>query len=155
MSAIAQALPPLADRCARFGISSSLCLNRQGGCYNFYNPTGACNVTSMAMCLQFIGKPRRDNVGQFEDELYEYTLNKGLNRWSPYDLAKLVVDYGAKDTFKDNAVIEEVQDWLTDGKPVVIHGYFTSFGHIMPVVGYDETGLYVNDPYGEWFPDWI
>ncbi|MGB5959289.1 MAG: C39 family peptidase [Coleofasciculaceae cyanobacterium] len=119
---------------------------------NFYNPTGACNVTSMAMCLQFLGKSRRDNIGQFEDELYEYTLNKGLSRWSPYDLAKLVEDYGAKDLFKNNAVIEEVQDWLADGKPVVIHGYFTTFGHIMPVVGYDQTGLYVNDPYGEWFP---
>lgn len=119
---------------------------------NFYNPTGACNVTSMAMCLQFLGKPRRDNIGQFEDELYEYTLNQGLSRWNPYDLAKMVVDYNAKDIFKENATIEEVQDWLTDRKPVVIHGYFTSFGHIMPVVGYDQTGFYVNDPYGEWFP---
>lgn len=118
---------------------------------NFYNPTGACNVTSMAMCLQFLGKSRRDNIGQFEDELYEYTLNKGLSRWNPYDLAKLVEDYGAKDLFKENAVIEEVQDWLTDGKPAVIHGYFTTFGHIMPVVGYDGIGFYVNDPYGEWF----
>ena len=118
---------------------------------NYYNPTGACNVTSMAMCLQFLGKPRRDNIGQFEDELYEYALNKGYSRWSPYDLAKIVKEYGAKDTFKENATFEEVKDWLVDGNPTVIHGYFTSFGHIMPVVGYDETGLVVHDPYGEWF----
>lgn len=118
---------------------------------NYYNPTGACNVTSMAMCLQFLGKPRRDNVGRFPDELYEYALNKGYNRWNPYDLVKIVKDYGGQDTFKENAIIEEVQDWLVDGKPTVIHGYFTSFGHIMPVIGYDETGFLVNDPYGEWF----
>ncbi len=118
---------------------------------NYYNPTGACNVTSMAMCLQFLGKPRRDNIGQFEDELYEYALNKGYNRWNPYDLVKIVIDYGAKDTFKENGTFEEIKDWLVDGNPTVIHGYFTSFGHIMPVVGYDETGLFVHDPYGEWF----
>ncbi|MEL0590685.1 MAG: C39 family peptidase [Planktothrix rubescens PR222] len=119
---------------------------------NFYNPTGSCNVTSIAMCLQYLGIPRRTSGGQFEDELYEYAIKKGYSRWSPYDLAKIVKDYGAKDFFSERATLEELQDWLADGKPAVIHGYFTSFGHIMPVVGYDEKGLLVHDPYGEWFP---
>jgi len=120
---------------------------------NYYNPTGACNVTSMAMCLQFLGARPRKNSGQFEDELYQYALAKGYSRWDPYDLAKIVRDYGCKDIFKENATIEEAKNWLADGKPAVIHGYFTSFGHIMPLVGYDKTGFFVHDPYGEWFPD--
>ncbi|MBD2485171.1 C39 family peptidase [Planktothrix sp. FACHB-1365] len=118
---------------------------------NYYNPTGSCNVTSIAMCLQYLGVRRRTSGGQFEDELYEYALQKGYSRWSPYDLAKIVKDYGAKDYFAERATMEELQDWLADGKPAVIHGYFTSFGHVMPVVGYDEKGLLVHDPYGEWF----
>ncbi len=119
---------------------------------NYYNPTGSCNVTSLAMCMQYLGIPRRDNIGQYEDELYEYALYNGLSRHDPYDLAKIVRDYGGKDTFKENATIEEVQDWLAGGNPVVIHGYFTSFGHIIVVVGYTPWGFYVHDPYGEWFP---
>jgi hypothetical protein len=119
---------------------------------NFYNPTGSCNVTSIAMCLQYLGIPRRTSGGQFEDELYEYAIKKGYSRWSPYDLAKIVKDYGAKDFFSDRATLEELQDWLADGKPAVLHGYFTAFGHVMPVVGYDEKNLLVHDPYGEWFP---
>ncbi len=119
---------------------------------NVYNPTGSCNVTSVAMCLSYYNAPRRRNYGQFEDELYQYTLRKGYSRWSPYDLAKIVRDYGCKDYFTQKGTLEDLKDWLAEGKPTIIHGYFTSFGHIMPVVGYDDDGLIVHDPFGEWFP---
>jgi uncharacterized protein YvpB len=119
---------------------------------NFENPTGACNVTSMAMCLEYFRIPQRTNASQFEDELYRYALDNGLSRHSPYDLAKIVRDYGLQDEFRTNATIDEVKNWLADLNPAVIHGYFTSFGHIVVVVGYDENGFYVHDPYGEWFP---
>ena len=119
---------------------------------NFYNPTGACNVTSIAMCLDFLRVPRRNRAGQFEDELYEYAIAKGYSRWDPYDLAKIVRDYGAQDYYTENATIDDVQDWLASGNPAVIHGYFTSFGHIIVAAGYDSEGFFVHDPYGEWFP---
>ncbi len=118
---------------------------------NFENPTGACNVTAMAMCLEYFRIPKRTNTAQFEDELYRYTLDKGYSRWSPYDLAKLVMDYGCRDEFKTNATIEQVKDWVANFNPAVIHGYFTTFGHILVVVGYDEDNFIVHDPYGEWF----
>lgn len=120
---------------------------------NWYNPTGSCNVTSLAMCLEFLGAARKSKQGQFEDELYQYAERNGLSRHDPYDLARIVKAYGCKDDFTDNATIEEVQDWLADGKPAVIHGYFTSFGHIIVLVGYTDDGFIVHDPYGEWFPD--
>ncbi|PSB52727.1 peptidoglycan-binding protein [filamentous cyanobacterium Phorm 6] len=119
---------------------------------NFYNPTGACNVTSIAMCLDFLRVPRRNRSGQYEDELYEYAIAKGYSRWDPYDLAKIVRDYGAQDYYTENATIDDVQDWLASGNPAVIHGYFTSFGHIIVAAGYDSEGFFVHDPYGEWFP---
>ncbi len=118
---------------------------------NWYNPTGSCNVTSIAMCLEYLKTPRRKTTGQFEDELYEYALSRGYSRWSPYDLAKIVRDYGRRDEFKVTATIEEVKNWVANGNPSVIHGYFTSFGHILVVVGYDDDGFFVHDPYGEWF----
>ena len=117
---------------------------------NSNNPDGACNVTSMAMCLKFLGIAKRRSSGQFEDELYQYALDHNLSRHSPYDLAKIVRDYSAKDAFDSHATVQRVKDWLAAGNPAVTHGYFTSFGHIVVFVGYDDTGFIVHDPYGEW-----
>jgi uncharacterized protein YvpB len=119
---------------------------------NFNNPDGSCNVTSIAMCLEFLAVPRKRTQGQFEDELYEYALDNNLSRHSPQDLAKIVRDYSAKDAFDVTATINEVKKWLAAGNPAVTHGYFTSFGHIIVFVGYDEKGFIVHDPYGEWYP---
>jgi uncharacterized protein YvpB len=117
---------------------------------NQENPNGSCNVTSLAMCLEFLGAKRKTNVGQFEDELYKYAIGKGLSRHDPHDLAVIVEDYGCRDDFRSNATIEQVLNWLAEGKPAVIHGYFTTFGHIIVLTGFDEGGFFVHDPYGEW-----
>ena len=65
---------------------------------NRLNPTGSCNVTSIAMCLEFLQTPRRKNTGQFEDELYEYAIAQNYSRHSPADLARVVRDYGRSDS---------------------------------------------------------
>lgn len=124
---------------------------------NANNPDGSCNVTSIAMCLEYLKIERRQSEGQFEDELYNYALDRGLSRHVGDDLAQIVRDYGAKDTFTTTATIEQVKDWLTNGNPAVVHGYFTgntgaaNEGHIIALVGYDSTGFIVHDPCGEWF----
>lgn len=121
---------------------------------NELNPTGACNVTSLAMCLTYFNAPRRDRYKRFkqlEDELYAFMRDYGLSRHDPIDLARVIRYYGCFDDFQYDATISQVQKWLDKGNPVIIHGYFTDFGHIMPAVDYDKTGLIVNDPYGEWF----
>ncbi|NJR24856.1 MAG: C39 family peptidase [Richelia sp. CSU_2_1] len=120
---------------------------------NEFNPRGSCNVTSIAMCLAMLGvqdKPG-DGLEQLEDELYDYMERKGLSRHSPEDLARVVRDYGKKDDFTVWGTFERCKDHLAAGNPCVIHGYFTSFGHIIALVGYDDTGFIVHDPYGEWF----
>lgn len=119
---------------------------------NINNPDGSCNVTSIAMCLEYLGVPRRGSMEQFEDELYQYALDHGLSRHSPHDLAKIVQAYNAKDAFDSRASMDDVKQWLAAGNPAVTHGYFTSFGHIVALVGYDETGFLVHDPYGEYYP---
>jgi uncharacterized protein YvpB len=119
---------------------------------NAKNPGGSCNVTSIAMCLDFLKVPRRQKTGQYEDELYQYAIDKGYSRHNPWDLAQIVKDYGAQDRFTENGTIDGVKDWLASGNPAVIHGWFTSFGHIIVVAGCDSNGFIVHDPYGEWFP---
>ncbi|MEG4323653.1 MULTISPECIES: C39 family peptidase [unclassified Microcoleus] len=63
---------------------------------NALNPGGACNVTSIAMCLEYLGvTPLRQNI-QIEDELYAYMESRNLNRHSPRDLATVVRNYGIR-----------------------------------------------------------
>lgn len=118
---------------------------------NSNNPYGSCNVTSLAMCLDYLGAKRKRAGGQFEDELYRYAEDHGLSRHDPHDLAQIVRDYGCKDTFESDANFDQIKRWLATGKPIVVHGYFTSFGHIVVIAGYDQAGFLVHDPYGEWF----
>ena len=118
---------------------------------NEYNPTGSCNVTAIAMAVGFLGCPPLNVSQQLEDEMYQFMLARGLSRHSPQDLAKLVRYYGYSDDFTSKATINEAQRWLQSGLPCVIHGYFTSYGHIVCLTGFDEKGFWVHDPYGEWF----
>lgn len=121
---------------------------------NENNPTGSCNVTSVAMCLGFYGHPLKNGNGvQLEDELYEYCENTGLSRHNPHDLVKLFYVKGCADKFSDRADWKDVKAHLSKGKPVIVHGWFTHFGHIIVIKGYNSAGWLVNDPYGEWFGD--
>ncbi|MCU0569657.1 MAG: C39 family peptidase [Oculatellaceae cyanobacterium Prado106] len=120
---------------------------------NLNNPDGSCNVTAIAMCLAYLGVPQRRSNISFEDELYEYTLDHNLSRHSPYDLAQVVRDYGAKNLFDKHSTFDAVKKWIAGGNPAVTHGYFTTFGHIITLVGYDEKGFIVHDPYGEWYAE--
>lgn len=118
---------------------------------NGLNPEGSCNVTCIAMCLEYFKIPRKKTSGQFEDELYQYALDNNLSRHSPHDLAVIAQDYGAKDAFDSHATVDAVKAWLSAGNPAVTHGYFTGSGHIIVLVGYDEKGFIVHDPNGEWY----
>ena len=110
-------------------------------------PFGSCNVSSLAMALLFLGAKPTTGC-RFPDELDAYCDTHGLDRHSPQDLAKVAAVYG-KDTFKTSATIAEVKAWVQT-KPAIVHGYFTSAGHVVCLIGADDDGFWVNDPYGEW-----
>ncbi|MEB3293382.1 MAG: C39 family peptidase, partial [Synechococcales bacterium] len=59
--------------------------------------------------------------------------------------------YGMRDNFVSDGHLEMAKEWLADGNPAVIHGYFTDFGHIVVLAGYDEYGFLCHDPFGEWY----
>lgn len=119
---------------------------------NVNNPHGSCNVTSVSMCMGYFGHPLRNpNTGeQLEDELYRFMLDHGLSRHSPHDLQKVLKLYGYEDDFRPDAKWDDVKKWLEGGNPCISHGWFTRSGHIVTLIGYNEKGWLVNDPYGEW-----
>lgn len=117
---------------------------------NVLNPTGACNVTCFAMAMAYFQIKSTTGVGQLEDELYRYMESKGLSRHDPEDLVKMASNYGLKSDFTTRGKLADARKSIAESKPCIIHGYFTSFGHIIVLRGYDKYGFFVNDPYGEW-----
>jgi uncharacterized protein YvpB len=121
---------------------------------NEFNPTGACNVTSVAMCLHHLGIRGDASYPQLEDQMYQRCIDRGWSRHDPHGLKLLAESYpNIKDDFTDRATLKDIKEALTSNKPCVIHGYFTRFGHIIVAKGFTNRHLIVNDPYGEWF-DW-
>ena len=49
-----------------------------------------------------------------------------------------------------NGSITDLKKELDRGHPVIVHGYFTSYGHVLVILGYDAEGYYVHDPAGLW-----
>jgi hypothetical protein len=112
---------------------------------NRYEPSATCGVTSAAMLVSswygtgFVTP----------DELY-LAYGKGQGQ-SPSGLSQLYGWEGLYSRSGSNATRDELRSHLDAGRPVVVHGFWTSAGHIVVLVGHDETGWLVNDPAGDWF----
>lgn len=117
---------------------------------NALNPTGACNVTSLAMVVAYFQIKGSTGVGQLEDEIYAHMEERGLVRGNPQDLSQTAYDYGLINDFTYRGSLFDIRKAIAEGRPCIIHGNFTSFGHIIVVRGFDPYGFFVNDPYGEW-----
>ncbi|MEB3281013.1 MAG: C39 family peptidase [Lyngbya sp.] len=141
---------------------------------NKYNPGGSCNVTCIAMILKYYGVDSRtqddiDRDVQLEDVLYLKTaqwdeengfFGGSQARHQPQFLMRLLREWGEKygrgalqnSHFKEFASEDDIKQHIASGNPVVIHGYFTHYGHIIVVKGYDETTQewICNDPNGKW-----
>lgn len=57
---------------------------------NKFEPYTACNVTSLAMCLWYLGIRGRGSQRQFEDELYIRAVDNGWNRFTTWGLKGLL-----------------------------------------------------------------
>jgi uncharacterized protein YvpB len=116
---------------------------------NALNPGGACNVTCIAMGLTYFDLAK-DGEEQLEDRLYAEMEANGKSRHSPYHLQQLAIAYGMTDNFAVFATMAEIKQSIENGRPCIIHGWFTGSGHIVMIVGFDDKGFVVHDPWGEW-----
>ena len=110
---------------------------------NIYEPEATCGLTSAAMVLSYF-KARKISP----DTLYQqYGKAKGS---TPEGQTAIYNDYGlyAKSTRTGSraSIINE----LKHNRIVVIHGWFTESGHIMPLIGNASDGFIANDPAGVW-----
>lgn len=109
---------------------------------NKFEPAATCGLTSAAMLLRHFGKPVTP------DELYsQFGKVRGQ---SPERLGSLYKEFNLKSTHTYNGTYQDIRDAIDAGSPVVLHGYFTSGGHIVCVVGYKDGAFIINDPAGVW-----
>lgn len=115
---------------------------------NTLYPGSSCQNTSVAMVLAHLGwRGRPDDITRGWGKDYAqrpHNLSYMFNT-----IANEEGLSGALQT-TTNGTLEEFRGALTSGYVVIAHGYFTSYGHVLVVTGYDGTHYTVNDPAGAW-----
>ncbi|MBM7557032.1 C39 family peptidase [Halanaerobacter jeridensis] len=115
---------------------------------NDYFPASTCQNTAIAMVLKYygwqgnpdkitktFGKMKAQYGDGFSEVFNHYARNNNLDI-----------------RIRNNVNISPryIENQLKEGKPVVAHGKFTSYGHIIVLVGFDDEYYYANDPAGKW-----
>jgi hypothetical protein len=116
-----------------------------------------CCPTSNAM-LAFFMKPDRllesKNKGFVEPESYYKSLmadcGYGASERGNHDAHTVVLDkaFGLKTRWYTDLTPNDFKESIDQGFPVVFGMEYKVAGHIAIAVGYNDTGLIINDPYG-------
>ncbi len=124
---------------------------------NTVNPSGSCQNTTIAMMLKYYaikeGKTAIANAITVDDISSYWGTSKAQTVEGYVDLFNREAAFrgiNVRDRGTRTATFTKVRDLLAQGKPVVVHGYMTSYGHVVSLLGYDAGGYYCNDPAGKW-----
>lgn len=114
--------------------------------YNSQSPASTGENSSVAMVLYAYGWN-----GTPDDITNDWGATKAE---TPSGLAEVFNSYtgslGVSLTPHTDGTFAEMKALIDDGKPVLVHSWFTSGGDVVVMVGYSETGYFVNDPGGVW-----
>jgi uncharacterized protein YvpB len=115
---------------------------------NAYEPWSTCNNTALAMVISYFGKKSIDgSSSNLPDQIYR-RFGKAN---SIHAIRAVAQELGYKVETKVPGTIDEVKEAIDGGSPVIVGGDFTgSVGHFVVITGYDETGVWVHDPAGQW-----
>jgi hypothetical protein len=111
---------------------------------NKYFGSSTCQNTSVAMALTY-----------FESRIHPDSIYDDWGKdiaQSPSGLNQVYSYYAKKSKIETNvnASPEDLKNALLKGEIVIVHGYFTNYGHVLLVRGFDGDKYYVNDPAGKW-----
>ena len=116
---------------------------------NNINPGGSCQNTSAAMILKYYG------LSSITPDLLSNQYGTDLGQ-TVAGLQRLINERAAaaglkvRDRGTTTATVTKMRQLLAAGTPVIVHGYFTDYGHILVVNRFDGTYYYCNDPAGRW-----
>jgi hypothetical protein len=115
---------------------------------NALYPGSTCQNTSVAMLLAgygWTGVP--DDITADWGKDYAQTP---ANLATLFNTLAAEAGISARLTAHTDGSLADMQALLDAGKPVIVHGYFTSAGHVLVALGYDADSYTVNDPAGTW-----
>lgn len=139
---------------------------------NEHDPNSTCNVTALAMAMDYYGVSKNDPHAQLEDELFELIRSpsgvefyrrqnpqlhqKGIPANQVYDnLVWAAEQYGLAASFSGKRTWHEIAQQVHSGHPVLLSTTLTASGHIVLLVGLTATGdLVCHDPYGDFKRDY-
>lgn len=115
---------------------------------NVYEPGATCANTTMAMLLKYYG------ANYTPDQIYQEFRKQSQDEFK-FDTIfnRLAARAGIKQRLRvhmETGSVAEMEAELNKQRPVVIHGKFTSSGHVMLLIGNDGTNYTMNDPAGVW-----
>jgi hypothetical protein len=116
---------------------------------NSINPGGSCQNTSMAMVLKKYGASvsTPDSISSYYGTSQAQTVT-GFQ--TVFNSEAVFYGLSIRDSGTSQGTIAEMREILESGMPVVVHGFFTSYGHVMVVLGYENGQYEVHDPAGQW-----
>ncbi len=117
--------------------------------HNAINPGGSCQNTSMAMILKFYGANSitPDEISNHYGTSQAQTV-AGFQQVFNSEAAYFGLSW--RDAGTTTGSLADVHAQLAAGIPVVVHGYFTEYGHVIVLVGYDGDVYWAHDPAGKW-----
>ena len=116
---------------------------------NSINPGGSCQNTSIAMVIKFYG-------GSTETPDAISGLYGTSQAQSPAGLQQVFnseatyFGLSVTDIAHTSGTFAGIHALIAAGKPVIVHGYFTGYGHVMVITGYNGSVYTCNDPAGQW-----
>lgn len=111
-------------------------------------PSSTCQNTSVAMLLAAYGwRGEPDDITAEWGKDYAQSV-AGLA--AVFNAEAAAAGLSARLVGHTDGDVADVQALLDRGLPVIVHGYFTSYGHVLVILGHDGGGYWVNDPAGTW-----
>lgn len=115
---------------------------------NQLSPGATCQNTSIAMVLAAFGWG-----GHPDDITAEFGRSYAQSPAGLEDVFNRLAQrsgISARIEATQSGTIAGLRALASAGKPTIVHGYFTSYGHVLVVTGFDGTHYTVNDPAGTW-----
>ena len=116
---------------------------------NRINPSGSCQNTCIAIVLKYYGADDiTPDMISAKWGTYVAQTTGGLE--AIFNEEAALRGLTVRDQSTETGILWELHALLDAGRPVIVHGGFSSVGHLMVLVGYDERFYYAMDPASQW-----